>query len=129
MKGLYTPSNYAQCVLCNSQYGGDHRMLTLYHCNIYSQGLWNIYVDIKYKNIQTRFIMVLHAWGYLSYPTLHYKVWSTIVSKYKHIQIGQPHDPMTRSADSGQIINFFISSLLIVFVQQYNYRPSALTNY
>ncbi len=44
------------------------------------------------KNMQVRFIMILHAQGYnaQSYQTLHYEVWSTNVSKYKMIQIGQP---------------------------------------
>ncbi len=41
--------------------------------------------------------MILCARGYnfLNYPTLHYEVWSTNMSKYKPIQIGQPHDPIT----------------------------------
>ncbi len=36
--------------------------------------------------------MILCAQGYnfLSYPTFNYKIWSTNMSKYKPIQIGQP---------------------------------------
>ncbi len=42
--------------------------------------------------MQVKFIMILSAQGYnsLSYPTLYYEVWSTNVSKYKLIRIGQP---------------------------------------
>ncbi len=58
--------------------------------------------------MQVKFIMILHAraCNFLSYPTLHYKVWNTNVSKYKPFQIGQPD----LTADSGQIVHFSISS-------------------
>ncbi len=49
-------------------------------------------ITVMYNRKTCRFIMILRARGYnsLSYPTLHYKVWSTNVSKCKPIQIGQP---------------------------------------
>ncbi len=57
--------------------------------------------------MQFNFIMILYAQGYnsLSYPTLYYEVWSTNVSKYKPIQIGQP-DQLIQ-------VKFFISVFLV----------------
>ncbi len=36
------------------------------------------------KNMQVRFIMILHSWG-CKYTTLHDEVWTTNMSKYKPI--------------------------------------------
>ncbi len=59
---------------------------------LYFEGISNNCVDILQKNMQLRFIMILHARRYnnLSYSTLHHEVWSTNVFKYKLIRIGQP---------------------------------------
>ncbi len=54
--------------------------------------------------------MILCAQGYnsLSYPTLHYKVWNTNVSKYKLIRICQPNQLI-------QVKSFI--SVFLVFIE------------
>ncbi len=73
------------------------------------EGIWNNYVDIQQKNMQVRFIIILHVWWYnsLSHATLHYEGWSTNVSKCKSIQIGQP-DQL-----------FQVKSFITVFLSQF----------
>ncbi len=56
--------------------------------------IWNNYVNIQYKNMQIRFMMILHVCRCNSqtHPNLHYEVWSTNLSNYKPIWICQPDE-------------------------------------
>ncbi len=126
--GLYLCNNYAQCVLDNFQYGTDHRT---HHVFMILISTWrNMKKLHRYttENMQVIFIMILHVWGCNSpsYLTLHYQVWSTNVSKYKPIWIGQPD----------QLIQPQVKSFIFVFLVywsyfflHYNHISSILKNY
>ncbi len=56
------------------------------------KGIWNDYVDIQHKNMLDLLWFCIHeGFIFLGYPTFHYKVSSTNVSKYKPMLIRQPY--------------------------------------
>ncbi len=56
VKGLYSCSNYLQCILGNFQYSSIHNTHSFCDCWHYLEGIWNNYIDMQRKTMQVKYL-------------------------------------------------------------------------